>query len=171
MLLEVHYKLNITIYAACDNYDRIGNVNLVLVPKGDASYDTNTAKKIELGRFITPFMNMNVSPTEVPYTFTVDNAAKILKDSVLNTDYDFWVEFEVFGVPYAAQTQIAGCSGDTDVFYGALDFITNTDTTIPNNTCLLNLNFKKDLNNYQAGATDVIGQTIRTINYTLPQDH
>lgn len=162
-------ELSILISAACDNYDRIGNVNLVLVPNGDAVYNTNTAQKIELGRFITPFMNKNISPTDVPYVFNVDNAAKILKDSALNLVYDFWVEFEVFGVPYAAQTQVAGCSGRNDVFYGSLDFITNEDTTIPNDTFLIPLNFKKDLNNYQAGATDVIGQTIRTINYTLPQ--
>lgn len=162
-------QLSVLISAACDNYDRIGNVNLVLVPKGDASYNTATAKKIELGRFITPFMNMNLTPNEVPYIFDVDNVAKILKDSAINLAYDFWVEFEVFGVPYAAQTQVAGCSGRNDVFYGTLDFITNTDTTIPTDTFLLPLNFKKDLNNYQAGATDVIGQTIRTINYTLPQ--
>lgn len=162
-------QLNVFISAACDNYDRIGNVNLVLVPKGNASYDTSTAIKIELGRFITPFMNKNISPNEVPYVFDVNNAAKILKDSAFNLAYDFWVELEVFGVPYAAQTQIAGCNGRNDVFYGSMDFITNTDTTIPNDTFLLPLNFKKDLNNYQAGATDVIGQTIRTINYTLPQ--
>jgi hypothetical protein len=162
-------QLNVLITAACDNYDRIGNVNLVLVPKGDAAYNTNTALKIELGRFITPFMNMNNAPTEVPYVFNVDNAAKILKDSALNLAYDFWIEFEVFGVPYAAQTQVAGCSGRIDVFYGSLDLITNTDATVPNDTFLLPLNFKKDLNNYQAAATDVVGQTIRTINYTLPQ--
>ncbi|MES2410276.1 MAG: peptide-N-glycosidase F-related protein [Bacteroidota bacterium] len=162
-------QLNILITASCDNYDRIGNINLVLVPKGDISYNTNTAQKIELGRFITPFMNKNISPTEVPYVFNIDNAAKILKDSALNLVYDFWVEFEVFGVPYAAQTQVAGCSGRNDVFFGSLEFITDEDTTIPNNTFLLPLNFKKDLNNYQVGATDVIGQTIRTINYTLPQ--
>jgi hypothetical protein len=162
-------QLNVLITAACDNYDRIGNINLVLVPKGDATYNTNTALKIELGRFITPFMNLNNSPTDVPYVFNVDNAAKILKDSAFNLTYDFWVEFEVFGVPYAAQTQVVGCSGRTDVFYGSLDFITNTDATIPNDTFLLPLNFKKDLNNYQAAATDVVGQTVRTINYTLPQ--
>jgi hypothetical protein len=161
-------QLNVLITAACDNYDRIGNVNLVLVPRGDTSYNTSTAFKIELGRFITPFMNMNISPFEVPYTFNIDNAAKILKDSALNLAYDFWVEFEVFGVPYAAQTQVAGCSGRNDVFYGSLEFVTNEDTTVTNDTFLLNLNFKKDLNNYQAGATDVIGQTVRTINYSLP---
>ena len=162
-------QINVLISAACDNYDRIGNVNLVLVPKGDASYNTSTAQKIEMGRFITPFMNKNISPDEVPYVFNVDNVAKILKDSNFNLVYDFWVELEVFGVPYAAQTQVSGCSGRNDVFYGSLDFITNTDTTIPNDTFLLPLNFKKELNNYQAAATDVIGQTVRTINYTLPQ--
>lgn len=162
-------QLSIIITAACDNYDRIGNVNLVLVPKGDTTYDTNTAQKIEMGRFITPFMNMNILPSDVPYTFTVDNIAKILKDSSINLNYDFWVEFEVFGVPYAAQTQVAGCSGRTDVFYGSLDFVTNTDTTVPNDTFLLPLNFKKNLNNYEAAATDVIGQTVRTINYTTSQ--
>jgi len=30
------------------------------------------------------------------------------------------------------------------------------------------LNFKKDLNNYQVGATDAIGETVRTINFNLP---
>ncbi|NHM07477.1 T9SS type A sorting domain-containing protein [Flavobacterium sp. CYK-4] len=163
-------QLNVTISAACDNYDRIGNVNLVLVPKGDLSYDTNTAQKIELGRFITPFMNKNISPTSVPYVFNIDNVAKILKDSAMNLAYDFWVELEVFGVPYAAQTQVAGCSGRIDVFYGTLDFVTNTETAATSDTFLASLNFKKNLNNYEEGATDVIGQTVRTINYTLPQN-
>ncbi|MGK4566105.1 PNGase F N-terminal domain-containing protein [Flavobacterium sp. 3HN19-14] len=117
--------LSISISAACDNYDRIGNVNIALVPKGDTSYDPATTSRIELGRFITPFMNKNVPPNLVPYTFTTDNVAKILKDTYLNNIYDFWVEFELFGVPYAAQTQISGCTGRNDVFYGTLNFITD----------------------------------------------
>lgn len=160
--------LNVTITAVCDNYDRIGNINLALVPKGAASYDPATTNRMELGRFITPFMNKNIAPTSVPYTFSVNNVAAILKDSYLNTVYDFWIEFELFGVPYAAQTQVAGCSGRDDVFLGKLDFVTNTDPTIPNNTYLLPLNFKKDLNNYTAGASDAIGTTVRTFNFTLP---
>jgi hypothetical protein len=48
-------QISVLITSACDNYDRIGNINLVLVPKGDATYNTATAQKIELGRFITPF--------------------------------------------------------------------------------------------------------------------
>ncbi|MGV9005044.1 peptide-N-glycosidase F-related protein [Flavobacterium sp.] len=162
-------RLDVLITAACDNYDRIGNVNLVLVPKNDATYNTSTALKIEMGRFITPFMNKNISPFSVPYTFTVDNVAKIMKDTAINSVYDFWVELEVFGVPYAANTQVAGCSGRNDVFYGTLDFVTNEQTTAIENNFLLPLNFKKDLNNYNVNATDVVGQTVRTINYSVPE--
>ncbi|MBF6640328.1 T9SS type A sorting domain-containing protein [Flavobacterium sp. J49] len=159
--------LDISISAACDNYDRIGNINLALVPKGSPFYSPATTSRIELARFITPFMNKNVAPNLVPYTFTVDNATKILKDEYLNTLYDFWIEFELFGVPYAANTQIAGCSGRNDVFYGTLNFVTNTDATVPDDTFILPLNFKKDLNNYAAGASDAIGTTVRTINFNL----
>jgi hypothetical protein len=161
-------SLSISISAACDNYDRIGNINLALVPKGAVSYDLATTERIELGRFITPFMNKNVAPNLVPYSFTINNITKILKDSYLNSIYDFWIEFELFGVPYAANTQIAGCSGRNDVFYGTLNFVTNTDATIPNDTFVLPLNFKKDLNNYADGASDEIGLTQRTITFDLP---
>ncbi len=160
-------QLSISISAACDNYDRIGNINLALVPKGAASYNPATTGRIELARYITPFMNKNVAPNLVPYSFTVDNVTKILKDSYLNSIYDFWIEFELFGVPYAANTQIAGCAGRNDVFYGTLNFITNTSTTIPNDTFILPLNFKKDLNNYADGASDVIGDTVRLIEFQL----
>ncbi len=161
-------QLSISISAACDNYDRIGNINLALVPKGATSYNPATTSRIELGRFITPFMNKNVAPNLVPYSFTVNNVTKILKDSYLNTLYDFWIEFELFGVPYAANTQIAGCAGRNDVFYGTLNFVTNTDAIVPNDTFILPLNFKKDLNNYADGATDIIGDTVRIIEFQLP---
>jgi hypothetical protein len=161
--------VNVTIKAACDNYDRIGNVNIALVPKGAASYDPNTVQRIEIARYITPFMNKNVSPTEVPYTYQTENVIKILKDPALNALYDFWAELEVFGVPYAANTQVAGCAGRNDVFYGSLEFVSGfgIPTSLP--TFLLPLNFKKDLNNYNANATDVVGQTVRTITFNLPQ--
>ena len=160
-------ELSVLITAACDNYDRIGNVNLAFVPKNAVSYNTATTPRIELGRFITPFMNKNIQPTSVPYSFVVDNVTKILKDSYLNSIYDFWIELEVFGVPYAANTQVAGCAGRNDVFFGTLDFITDGPTTAPNDTFLLPLNFKKDLNNYAAGASDAVGTTVRTINFNL----
>ena len=160
-------ELSVVITAACDNYDRIGNVNLAFVPKNAVSYNTATTPRIELGRFITPFMNKNIQPNSVPYSFVVDNVAKILKDSYLNSIYDFWIELEVFGVPYAANTQVAGCAGRNDVFFGTLDFITYEAATIPNDTFILPLNFKKDLNNYAVGASDAVGTTVRTINFNL----
>lgn len=160
-------ELNVTITAACDNYDRIGNVNLALVPKDALSYDPATTPRIELARFITPFMNKNLQPNSVPYSFIVDNVTKILKDSNLYAIYDFWIELEVFGVPYAAQTQVAGCSGRNDVFFGTLEFITEGATTTPSDTFILPLNFKKDLNNYAVGASDAVGTTVRTINFNL----
>lgn len=161
-------SLSISISAACDNYDRIGNINLALVPKGATSYDPSTTERLELGRFITPFMNKNVAPNLVPYTFSVDNVAKILKDTNLNLQYDFWIEFELFGVPYAANTQIVGCAGRSDVFFGTLNFLTNVNATTTNNTFLLPLNFKKNLNNYEVGASDALGTTVRTINFNVP---
>jgi Peptide-N-glycosidase F, C terminal/Peptide-N-glycosidase F, N terminal/Secretion system C-terminal sorting domain len=160
-------QLKVMITAACDNYDRIGNLNLALVPKGALSYDPNVTNRIELARFITPFMNKNIEPSTVPYTFTVNNVSKILKDTYLNSIYDFWIEFEVFGVPYSANTQVAGCAGRNDVFFGDLEFITNEVISTSNNTFVLPLNFKKDLNNYTAGASDALGITVRTINFNL----
>jgi hypothetical protein len=83
--------MNIVLTAACDNYDRLAGVNLVLVPKGSTSYTYNQAdiKRIEIGRFITPFMNKNISPTQVPYSYQVDNISNILHDTSLASVYDF----------------------------------------------------------------------------------
>lgn len=162
--------VKVTISALCDNYDRIGSVNLAMVPKGSTTYVPESVSRIEIGRFITPFMNKNVNPTSVPYTFVVNNLAAILKSPGLNAQYDFWLELEVFGVPYAANTQVAGCSGRNDVFKGKVDFITNgPNTTFEPNTTLLPLSFKADFNNYAAGATDAIGTTVKTINFTTTQ--
>jgi hypothetical protein len=160
--------LNVSIKADCDNYDRIGNVNLAFVPKDAVTYVPANVQRIELARFITPFMNKNIPPNLVPYTFNVDNMAKIVKDSRINELYDIWIELEVFGVPYAAQTQISGCTGINSVFFGSLELVSNTTTFTSNNNFLLPLNFKNNLNNYQVGASDAIGQTVRTIVFNLP---
>jgi hypothetical protein len=161
--------INVTIKAYCDNYDRIGNVNLALVPKDSPSYVPGDVQHLEIGRFITPFMNMNVSPDEVPYTYSVDNVAAILKDPALNALYDFWVELQVFGVPYAAQNEIAGCAGHNETQYGSLDLVTDTPaTTVAPAVFLLPMSFQADFNNYEANATDSIGTTFKTISFNLP---
>jgi hypothetical protein len=163
--------MNIKVNAACDNYDRIAKVNLAFVPTGSASYNYNDVERIEIARFITPFMNKNVPPNETPYTFSIDNVAKLLKDENLTAQYDFWIELEIFGVPYAAQTQIAGCAGRIDTFFGTLDFVTGNNPQIveqgPNS-------FKKvityfELKNYDPNGTDLVGQTVKTVNFTIDE--
>lgn len=159
--------LKVTIKAACDNYDRIGSVNLAFVPKGSATYTPANVKRLEIARFITPFMNKNVKPDTVPYNYSVNNVAKILKESTLNALFDFWLELEVFGVPYAANTEVPGCSGRTDVFYGSLDLVTNASIQPQATTRVLPLFFKADFNNYQVGASDVAGKTVKSATFTI----
>lgn len=159
--------MDILIKASCDNYDRIGNVNLALVPKGQTTYNSSEVSRIELGRFITPFMNKNIAPDTVPYSFTLDYLKNIVKDNAIASQYDFWLELEVFGVPYAANTQVAGCSGRNDVFFGTLSFTTSTPAVTESNNILIPLLFKFQLYNYDAAHTDVLGQTVKTSTFNL----
>lgn len=160
-------ELKVTIKAACDNYDRLGSVNLAFVPKGATTYTPANVKRIEIARYVTPFMNKNVKPDTVPYSYSINNIAKILKESTLSSVFDFWMELEVFGVPYAANTEVPGCAGRNDVFYGTLQLVTNSPVAAQSTTCILPLFFKTDFNNYQSGATDVIGKTVKTQTFKI----
>ncbi|SEM58686.1 Por secretion system C-terminal sorting domain-containing protein [Chryseobacterium taichungense] len=163
-------QMNVTIGALCDNYDRIGGVHLALVPKGQASYTLNDTgvKRIEIGRYITPFMNKNLSPTEVPYSYQVDNLYSVFSNTAIRAAYDIWIELDVFGVPYAANTQVSGCAGRNDVFAGTLSFVTYNDSSV-NTTYnnILPLLDSNELNNYNN--TDQAGQTVRLVNFNLTQ--
>jgi hypothetical protein len=160
-------SMRVSILAACDNYDRIGNVNLALVPKDSTRYVPAQVARIELGRYITPFMDKNKSPNTVEYDYQIDHVAQLLKDSTLNALYNFWIELELFGVESAAQQQVAGCTGRKDVFYGTLEFFSEDTLAIQNNTVLIPMSMKKNLNNYQASATDSVGKTIRTLSFRV----
>ena len=161
--------LDVTLKAACDNYDRIAKVYLAMVPSGQATYVSSEVDRIEISRFITPFMNKNNAPMEVPFTFTMDNVAEILNDPTLAAQYDFWMELDVFGVPYAAQTQVAGCAGRIDTFYGTLVLTTETDSsqTYPSDNFILPLLDNYQLNNYNG--TDVPDETTKIVSFTLDQ--
>lgn len=164
-------SMNVYVRACCDNYDRIGNINLAFVPKGQASYLPDEVSRIEIGRFITPFMNKNRKPDVVPYVFRVDYLKYIFKDRALREKYDIWAEYELFGIPYAANEQIAGCKNRNDVFYGTLEFVTSIPQTgEQDHNVLIPLEIKHDLNNYAEGATDTIGKTVRTIGFTVEDD-
>ncbi len=169
--------MKLRVYACCDNYDRLGNVNFAFVPKGSASYDYDKVDRIEIGRFVTPFMNKNLTPTSVTYKYTLDYLSNILRDSRLLSKYDIWVEYEIFGIPYAANTQIEGCAGRNDVFQASLDFVTSQPAAAPvTNNVVVPITMKNpeyrggDLNNYSESATDTIGKTTKTYTFTVPED-
>jgi hypothetical protein len=163
-------QMNVSIKALCDNYDRIGGVNLALVPVGSTTYNPDNVKRIELGRFITPFMNKNIQPDVVSYTFNIDNVAMLLKEVSITSGFDIWIELSLFGVPYAANTQVAGCSGRNDVFMGKLQFVTNASAPAQTTNVLTPLFFNNNFNNYQAGATDTMGLTTKRITFTVPSN-
>lgn len=141
-----HLRLEVAIHALCDNYDRIGSVDLVLMPKDSLIYNDcwrtkpsggtysgrlgntdPTIKRIEVARYITPFMNMNKQPDSVPYHWDISFLAPMLHDRQLRDTMNLWLEFHLEGVPYAANTQIAGCAGRNDVFAGTLDIVSDPE--------------------------------------------
>ena len=65
--IQTTMKVGVINGAACDNYDRIGNVHLAMVPKGADTYVPGEVDRIEVARFITPFMHMLKHPMTVPY--------------------------------------------------------------------------------------------------------
>lgn len=169
------FSFKVELGALCDNYDRIGNINLAFVPKGQDSYQPEDVSRIEIGRFITPFMNMNYEPTLVPYTFDMNELSLIFHDKNIRDNSDIWVEFELFGVPYAANTEVRGCAGREDVFSGTLTFITDKgDSNLIESNVLIPIVMKKqeggNFNNYQEGCTDELGKTIKTWSYNLKED-
>lgn len=169
--------MKVEIGALCDNYDRIGNINLALVPKGAETYNPDEVQRLELGRFITPFMNKNKQPDHVPYEYEMDHVALILRDSRLREKYDLWAEFELFGIPYAANEQVKGCAGRQDVFTGTLDFVTDeTPAPTTDNNVLVPIVIKipenkgHNFNNYDEGCTDRLKTTVKTWKFTLDED-
>lgn len=169
-LVQSTLMLGVIVGARCDNYDRIGSVNLALVPKGAETYVPADVDRIELARFITPFMDMNESPMTVPYEFAIDSVVPILTDEALWAEYDLWLELSIFGVPYAANTEIDGCEGRNDTQAGTLLLYTDSSAPAPEFDVLLPLAISQPFNNYAEGASDELGTTRKTIDFELPDD-
>lgn len=173
--------IDVTIHAVCDNYDRIGSVNLAFIPKGQeaytVAYNDQDPLRIEVARFITPFMNKNKQPDSVPYVFHCDNLSPVLRNAQLREAYDIWLELEVFGVPYAAQQQISGCAGCNHVFDGTVTLLTDdtpagacrTNVFVPVVTRRSDWRADRGMNNYNAACTDEIGRTVKTYSFELPE--
>ena len=170
--LTMTVKLN----PLCDNYDRIGNVNLAFVPKGLTTYTYSEVTRIEIGRFITPFMHLQIEPDEVPYVYEVDNLTSIFHDENITSQYDLWIELEVYGYQGGpgqggAAEEIAICEGRNDVYMGTLDFESGNNPNIEySNNFVLPLSYKLELKNYDLSGTDVLGETTKAITFTVPND-
>jgi len=162
--------MQVTTGALCDNYDRIGSVQLAIVPKGQETYDPARVDRLEIARFITPFMDMNRQPDRVPYEFNLDNIIPILTDDALLAEYDIWFELSVFGVPYAANNEIAGCDGRNDVTRGWLLLYTDSTEPAPEFNTYVPLAVSESFNNYGEGASDAVGTTTKTIPFSLDAD-
>ena len=160
-------KLGVIVGALCDNYDRIGSVHLAMVPKGSTTYVPSEVERLELARFITPFMNMNKAPMTVPYEWEASNVVAILKDPDLVAAYDFWFELSIFGVPYAANTEVPGCAGRNDTQLGSLLIYTDSMQEPEDFDVLLPLAIEESFNNYAEGASDAVGTTKKTIDFDL----
>lgn len=173
------FDLDLTLNPLCDNYDRIGNVDIAFVEKGAETYNYEDVERIEIARFITPFMNMNSSRIKaVPFFYNANDVSLILRDASLREKYDFWLEAELFGVPYAANQQIKGCKDRNDVFKLTVDFLTNASPAAPVTTNVMVPIYAKraedkgnvNLNNYKEVATDTLGTTTKTYHFNIPED-
>jgi hypothetical protein len=162
--------IGVIVGARCDNYDRIGSVNLALVPKGAESYDPARVDRIEVARFITPFMDMNDSPMTVPYEFPAPDVLALLRSEEIWAEYDPWFELSIFGVPYAANEEVAGCAGRNDTSAGTLLLYTDSSEEAPVVDTLVPIAILERFNNYEEGAADEIGLTRKTIDFELPDD-
>jgi Peptide-N-glycosidase F, C terminal/Peptide-N-glycosidase F, N terminal/Secretion system C-terminal sorting domain len=166
--------LNVNAASNCDNYDRIGNVNVAFVPKGATSYNYATTERIEIARFITPFMVPDGS-LYVPYTYDVTNLLDIFKDAALSATYDFWVELEIAGYQGgvgqggAAEMYPGICAGRDDVYRGSLEFVTE-GTYVPADLYFDQLSFKYELKDYTLDGTEEIGETVKSYTFTVDED-
>ncbi len=169
-VMQPNLQMQVLIGALCDNYDRIGSVNLAFTDKGAETYVPGEVMRLEVARFITPFMNMNYQPDTVPYDWNISHVASILRDPAIREAYDIWFELDVFGVPYAANTEVSGCDGRNDVFRGWLAL--RTDSTVEERATdtLIPLAMKETFNDYQEGASDEVGTTRKTVEFEVPQD-
>lgn len=166
--------LNVTAASLCDNYDRIGNVNLAFLPAGTTSYEwADAEKRIELGRFITPFMVPD-GTLEVPYTWDISNVLHILNDPELAEDYDFFIEFEIAGYQGgvgqggAAELYPSICANRQDVYRGSLELV-STGTYVPAEIYFQELSFKYELRDYTLEGTDELGETVKSFTFNVPQ--
>jgi len=158
------FSVDVTIGALCDNYDRQGGVFLSLVPK-DEDIESEDKQIMEIGRFITPFMNKNTMPDEVPYHYELNHLAGMFQDEIIRENYDVWIEFFLFGVPYAANTEVSGCNERNDVFSGTIVLNSSVDADNPAENYIPKPLWSR-LRMNKTNDSDVPGTAVRLVNFS-----
>ncbi|BDD11722.1 hypothetical protein FUAX_41540 (plasmid) [Fulvitalea axinellae] len=172
MIAQLHGKLrlNVTVWAACDNYDRKGHIQLVFVPTGEDYVDNENKIEIEIARFITPFMNRNISPDHVDYSFEIDNVLKLLKDTSLKEKYDFYISMDLNGLTSTGQKQVPGCEGRKETFIASIDFV-SPKSEYEHTAQTFHLLAKKfGIKSYKDSNTDVLGEAVKTFSINTEKD-
>src|SRR5690606_2718304 len=118
--------------------------------------------------YITPFMNMNVAPNEVSYQYDLNHLIGIFKDATFLQNNDIWVEFFLFGVPYAAHKEIPGCAGREDVFQGTVNFTSAVNATVAQDYLPKPLWSRKRIN--KTTDSDFPGTAARMVSFSTDQD-
>lgn len=166
-LTKGEVKMQVDLKAACDNYDRLAYVSLLFVEKGK-SY-TQSAKQVEIGRYITPFMDRNKQPNVRPYFWEITAIGDVLRNASVLKKYEVYIQMNVFGVPYAAQKQIKGCEGKNDVFIGNLYFnIFPVKDKLKTDYQLHTIAYQDSLSNYKS--TDTLGKTTKSYAFKTEKD-
>ncbi|HTM97117.1 MAG TPA: peptide-N-glycosidase F-related protein, partial [Pedobacter sp.] len=113
-------KVKVTIKSGCDNYDRIGHVTLVVMPKGE-KFDLEKGEQFEILRIMTPFMYRTRQPDHIPYEAQIDQIVNTIKQP----GKDIYLLTEVFGTTGAGQKEVIGCDGSLLTFNVCVDLVSD----------------------------------------------
>ncbi|WP_316817243.1 peptide-N-glycosidase F-related protein [Pedobacter nyackensis] len=151
-------KVKVTIKSGCDNYDRIGHVTLVVMPKGE-KFNLEKGEQFELLRIMTPFMYRTRQPDHIPYEAQIDQMVSTIKQA----GKDIYLLTEVFGTTGAGQREVIGCDGSLLTFNVSVDLISDKvkDLSIQKGISLLSY-YSLD------GKDKTAGKNSKQVNFELP---
>lgn len=153
-------KVKVTIKSGCDNYDRIGHVTLVLMPKGE-QFNLEKGEQFELLRIMTPFMYLTRQPDHIPYEAQIDQMVSTIKQA----GKDVYLLTEVFGTTGAGQREVIGCDGSLLTFNVSVDLISDKmkDLSTQKGISLLSY-YSLD------GKDKSAGRNSKQVSFELPND-
>ncbi|SMD18513.1 peptide-N-glycosidase F-related protein [Pedobacter nyackensis] len=153
-------KVKVTIKSGCDNYDRIGHVTLVVMPKGE-QFNLEKGEQFELLRIMTPFMYRTRQPDHIPYEAQIDQMVSTIKQA----GKDVYLLTEVFGTTGAGQREVIGCDGSLLTFNVSVDLISDKTKDLSTQKGISLLSY------YSLDGKDkTAGKNSKQVSFELPDD-